>query len=297
MELRELHYFIAVAEELNFSAAAKRLNLSQPPLTAAIKKLEQEFGVQLFQRTSRRVSLTEAGRHLHHSATSLLNHARQVANSTRVYGQGKKTVLRISFLILITKGILPKALYKFRKGFADVHLECQHLNMSDPGELLRNDLTDLTIGSYFEPNDMLNSKLWHSTNLIAALPENHPLAKLRKISIRELRNEPFLMSKDTAAKMTDDQLKFCRQIGNFEPQIKQYCSEILGVLALVAAGEGITIFDSTMTWIPSSGVTFVPFKETTPVMKWGAVWRRDRESPELRAFLHELDLARRDPGT
>ncbi|MDR2462489.1 MAG: LysR family transcriptional regulator [Verrucomicrobiales bacterium] len=290
MELRELRYFIAVAEELNFSAAAKRLHLSQPPLTAAIKKLEAELAVRLFNRTSRKVELTEAGAHLLAAGRRLLNHARQVADGTRVYGQGKREVLRLAFFILVTRDILPMALSRFRKNFPNVYLEFQHLRPEDAEKILTDDLADAVIANHLPTGELLASKSWLRTSLVAALPPHHPLTVNKKISIADLRDEQFILSHDTAPQLTQKAHQFCRAAGGFEPRIKQYCSETLGALALVAAGDGVSIFDSSIEWT-RTGATFIPFKEPTPAIQWGVAWRRDKETPALRGLLRELNRA------
>ena len=129
MELRQLRYFVAVAEERHFSRAAKRLRLSQPPLSAQIKGLEEELGVKLFQRSTRQVALTDAGRTFLERAEGILEAVEEAREAAKGADEGGRGRLEVGFINSATLGLLPPAIPLFRARFRGVEIELRELTI------------------------------------------------------------------------------------------------------------------------------------------------------------------------
>ncbi len=309
MELRHLRYFIGVAEELSFSRAARRLNISQPPLTQAIQQLEEELEVRLLDRNSRRVELTEEGEIFLSRSRSVLAQLDRTMMELRSREKSRE-VLRVG--LARSMSILPEAMKTFRERFGDVRLELMPSVDRSARDFLTDDEADLNVGEYHPPNEQLNSRLWAEMRLLAIVPTSHALAGRKQIGIAELSDEPLLFPSLTkTTHMGREALRFCREAGHFEPRVIAHCDDMDVFLSLIASGAGIGIshgFHLNKSIREPTGLVTpefwcdVPFRERTPVFNVGAVWRRDRESEALLGLVEALEsrirvLARKDlPG-
>jgi DNA-binding transcriptional LysR family regulator len=287
MEFRHLRYFIGVAEELNFSRAARHLNVSQPPLTQAIQQLEEELEVRLFNRTSRRVELTEAGTFFLSRARSILAQVNRTKLELGLQSQVKKEVLRVGFTRSIS--VLPVAMKAFRLRFPDVHLELLPSVNRSAKDFLMDDEADMNIGEYLTPDSHLDSKLWADLRLLAVMPITHPLAKRDRIGIRDLRNQPLLLpGLANPMHMGREALRFCRESGHFEPNLLRHCDDSEVLFSLIASEAGVGIVHGFQLGGTHHGLKSASFRELTPVLKVGIAWRRDRISSALLGLVEEL---------
>jgi DNA-binding transcriptional LysR family regulator len=288
MELRHLRYFVAVAEHLNFSRAARRLNVSQPPLTQAIRHLEDELKVSLFTRTTRRVELTDAGNLFLSRARSILAQVTRTVLELGSNNPAKREILRVGITRALS--ILPAALKAFRKRFPNVHLELLPSVSRYPHDFLSDDEADLNIGAYLPPDGTLDSRLWADLSLMAVFPTSHPYAKRKQIGIGDLRSYPLLLPGLTIPfHMGREALQFCRETGRFEPQVVQHCDDIEVLLALIASEAGVGILHGVSLNKIRPGLAYVSFRERSPLLKMGVVWRRDRVCPALLGLIEELE--------
>ncbi len=222
----------------------------QPPLTQAIHQLEDELNVRLFNRTSRKVELTEAGNSLLARARSILAQVSRTAEDLRLQGEGKKEILRVGFARATT--LLPDAMKAFRRRFPEVHLELLPSVNRSGRELLLDDEADVNIGAYLPPDGQLDSRFWAELKLAAVLPLSHTLAKRERISIRDLRDEPLLLP-GSAQNLHAETLQFCRDTGDFEPKLLRYCDDPQVMLFLIASEAGVSI-----THVPHPAARIAP---------------------------------------
>ena len=183
MELRQLRYFVAVAEERHFGRAAKKLRLSQPPLSTQIKGLEEELGVKLFQRSTRQVALTDAGRTFLERAEGILEAVEEAKEAAKGADEGARGRLEIGFISSATLGLLPPAIRLFRERFGGVEIELRELTSAQQIDALyageiRVGLVRLPLrapGLRFEP--------LQEESFLVALPSGHPLEALESVPL------------------------------------------------------------------------------------------------------------------
>jgi DNA-binding transcriptional LysR family regulator len=285
MELRHLRYFIAVAEELHFSKAAEKLHIAQPPLSQQIQQLEAELGVELFHRkTKRQVQLTEAGQVFLQEAYQLLAQLERAIKLTQRTGRGERGELRIGFTSLVTYDVLPVILRRFREEFPEVELVLQELTTSQQEQALRDRFIHLGFAHPPLEDSTLSQECIHKASLIVALPEIHPLAKQKSISVRSLANESFIMfPRHLGPGLYDQILNLC-QTGNFNPKVTQEAIQMQTIIGLVSAGMGIAIVVSSLQKLQRSGIVYRPIAEKTPAIETAMVWQLDNITPILRQF-------------
>ena len=196
MEFRHIRYFVAVAEELSFSRAAKRLAIAQPPLSQQVQALEREIGTKLLNRNSRPIQLTLAGRTFLELSYSLMLQLERAVHTTQRVGRGEKGRLVVGFTSSIANSILPDLWREFGDSFSQVDLQWRELSTYPQIQGLRDRQID--IGFFHFPEKAtdysdLNSQVVLSEPLWVVLPEHHPLATCPKISLTTLKNEKFVL--------------------------------------------------------------------------------------------------------
>lgn len=290
MELRHLHYFITVAEELHFSRAAERLHISQPPLSQQIQNLEDEFGVKLFERTKRQVHLTEAGKVFLEHCYLVLAQLEQAVAVTQQIGRGEVGRLVISFVGTAMYTLLPKIFRVFREQFPAVELRLHELTTAQQIQALYDKQIDVGIvrSAISEPG--LSVECFLPESLVLALPETHPLSAQAQVSLSLLANESFVLFPAKLGPLFYEQIiRSCQQAG-FYPKVAQEAVQMQTIVGLVAAGLGIAIVPASLQNFHRSGVMYRPLKEEIPNTGLYLTWRQHDSSPVVRAF---LDLARR----
>ena len=292
MDTRKLNVFIAVAEELHFGRAARRLHISQPPLSALIRTLEADLGVRLFQRTSRRVEMTEAGRVLLDEARTILERIEEARRRTVEADGGERGALTIGFITPVIYTLFPNLLREFRTRFPNVRLTLREA-MADV-QLAELERGTLSAGFLAAPG--LRAHLSQLTilrePLVAALPAAHPLAHGRgPLRLARLKTEPFvLFPRPSAPGLFDDIVAFCRSAG-FSPRVEQEALQSQTIVGLVSAGLGVAIVPASIRNLDRPGVVYRPFKERPPQLETVLAWRRDAVSRALRNFVATAQLS------
>jgi DNA-binding transcriptional LysR family regulator len=285
MELRTLRYFAALAEELHFGRAAQRLAITQPPLSLAIRGLEQELGVELFIRTRRRVALTHAGSVFLEHVRGVLARAAESAEAARAAARGEVGRLAIGFMSASIYTLLPAVLRAFRESHGGVRLELQELTLPQQITALRRGDIQVAIVRPPVADAELDSAVVLSEPMLAALPAGHPLNSLRRIGIQRLREQPFVMFQRAPGLVLHHLvLGFCLQHG-FTPRVAQEASQTHAVAGLVAAGIGVALVPRSAQEIRLRGVEYRPIVERTPAVETAIAWRRDATSPVVDAFV------------
>ena len=285
IELRHLHYFIAVAEELHFSRAAQRLHISQPPLSQQIRDLEDELGVKLFERTKRQVQLTEAGKAFLERSYGVLAQLEQAIEVTQRIGRGEVGRLAIGFVGSATYTVLPEILSVFREQFPAVELRLHELTTQEQIHALHHKQVDVGIvrSAIVEPG--LNVECVLQESLVLALPETHPLSAQTKVSLCALASESFILFPAKMGPVFYEQIiNICQQAG-FRPKVAQEAVQMQTIIGLVAAGLGIAFVPASLQNFHRSGVIYRPLQEQTPKTGLYLAWRQHDSSPVIRAFL------------
>jgi len=288
MELRHLRYAIVVAEELHFSRAAARLNISQPPLSQQIKQIEDELGVELFRRTKRSVKLTPTGEVFIAEARSLLRQFDRVAKVTVEASRGEVGTLLVGTVTTIDNAfyrVLVDLLHRFAQRYPKVHLGLRTLSVTQQIQDLKDSRLDIGFVTLPVDDSALVVQHVYSEPLVAALPEKHPLAAQRRISARALAEEPYIaFPRRMNPGYVDRVIRFFQREG-CSLNIVHEGDSLLMSLALVSAGVGVSLFPISLFDVPRKGIVTRKLKPSPPVMGMGVAYRRDTPSAVVEAFL------------
>jgi len=288
MELRHLHYFIAVAEELNFSRAAEWLHMAQPPLSQQIRQLEDELGFQLFHRTKRRVELTAAGQAFWLEAQQLLRSLDQAVETGRQVSRGEVGQLAIGFVSSTAYNILPPVLKAFRRQVLGVTLELRELTTREQLQALLEGKLDIGFARPPVEESELATQVIFREPLMIALPESHRLRKRAKVSVRSLSQEPFILfPRAVAPGLYDPIISLCLKAG-FSPQVVQEAIQMQTIVSLVAAEMGVAIVPLSLKNLQRQGVVYKPLQESTPIVEVVMIWRKN-PTPAVQRFLEVVN--------
>jgi DNA-binding transcriptional LysR family regulator len=285
VELRHLRYFIAVAEELNFSRAAARLHMAQPPLSAAIRQLERDLGVELFVRTTREVRLTDAGRAFLQGARRALADAERAAEDARRAAAGELGHLRIAYSWSTRFETLPALGRAFRASHPDVELLAQEMWNARMPPAFANGSIDIALSLCPEIAAELELAPIRAERVVALLPAAHPLAGEGSIPLSALSDEEFVVfPRDIAPRLHDALMAIYRRAG-FEPRVRNesfHTGWDLGVLAEISAAA---VAPQTVAGGLPDGIVAVAVSEPTDALETCLVWRADDPSPAVAAFV------------
>jgi len=282
MDLRQLRYFTKLAEVLNFHRAAEQLNISQPPLTVAIRRLEEELGAPLFERGPRAVRLTPAGMAALPVAREALARAELVREAVRLGALGETGRLTIGFVGSAISERLPRIIPLFRTRYPHVELVLREMTSVEIARAL--DSGQLHAGLVRLPvmsRVRLDMQVIEHDVLAAALPSTYPIARRKAIDLAELAALPFIINSPVSVLHTVVFLA-CQKAG-FRPQIAQEATQLQTVLSLVQSGLGVAMVPARMGHFAPEGVTLLPLLD--PVATEMGVVCRDDAGPLARNFV------------
>ncbi|RJL35534.1 LysR family transcriptional regulator [Bailinhaonella thermotolerans] len=287
MNLQQLRYAVALAEELNFGRAALREGVRQPPFSQQIARLEEELGVRLFERTTRQVRLTPAGEAFVAGARASLAHAEQAAESARRVGRGEAGRLVVGFVGSATNLTLPRVLRRFRARHPGVQVELRELPTAQQAEELRQGLLD--VGLLHAPlagpaAEVLTTRTVAREVLLAALPSDHPHAARASLPPSALAAEPFVMFPRRYGPALHDQITAVARAAGFEPRIVQEAVQMQTIVGLVAAGIGVSIVPASVARLRRADVAFRPLSPAARAVTLDLAWRTGDPNPLVRNF-------------
>ncbi|KAB2746518.1 MULTISPECIES: LysR family transcriptional regulator [Brucella] len=281
MELRHLRYFLAVAEEGNFTRAAAKLGIGQPPLSQQIRDLENEIGVALFYRVPHGAELTAAGTAFLGEAKASLAAAEKAKLAAQGAARGETGRLALGFTASSAfNPVVSGTIRKFRARWPDVRLTLTEMNSHLLMEkLVRGEVDAAFIRPGLEnPKDVRMKRLADEPMLIA-LPSHHPLAVHPKLPISALANEAFvLFPRIVGLSLYDDVVEACRNAG-FEMIVAQEAPQMPSVVNLVAADLGVSIVPAAIAQIKLAGVTYRPIEGEPLLARLGLVSMKNNRSP------------------
>lgn len=294
MELRHLRYFIAVAEELHFGRAAEVLGISQPPLSQQIQALEQELGARLFERTNRRVALSEAGRLFLEEARQVLAQVDKAADVARRAQLGELGEMKIGFTSSAPfNSSIPKAIYSFRQRFPAVHLNLKEMSSRDVADALLDESIEVGLMRPLPlPDSLVATELFREP-LVAVLNADHPLAQgsASGLELATLANEPFVFFPRSYGSGLHAQLLSLARAAGFTPHFAQEAAEAMTIIGLVSAGLGVSVLPASFQRMRIDGVVYRTLLDADADTAVWLVQRREQGSAMAAAFV-EL-LARR----
>ncbi len=280
-----MRYFVAVAEELNFTRAAQRLNTAQPSLSQQIKRLEAELGVPLLDRSKRHVALTAGGRVFLADAKELLARVERAVERAARAQPGKFVELSIGVVPAAEIKILPKLIPLLERSLPRVRLVFHNLPSAEQKRLLATGSLDIGLlrGPLEDPRLQVEDVLWEK--LVAGLPSGHALAHKKTVSIRQLNDVPFIMvSRKGSPELHDAVQAFCKRSG-LHPRVVQQADNVLGNLNMIRAGMGFALLPDYATSILPKGVVSKPLAwNSAPVVSLVVAYRRGKATPEMLAF-------------
>jgi len=289
MELRHLRYFVAVAEELNFTRAAEKLHLAQPSLTRQIHNLEEELGVRLLDRTRNQVSLTEEGRRFLVDAKRLVALSLESVKAVQRFSRGESGQLNLGYLFKFNFDLLPATLAMFYQNSPEISVNLFDMSPAEQLRSLEARKIDLGfVGLRPDASTKRTSPLvWECVahhNVVVVLPAAHPLAKKSKISLSELKTLFFVaMSEETHPGSRDWLSGLCQKEG-FTPRILQDVELESGLMTFVAEGLGVTLAREQIKNLPHAGVVFRPLATAAKADYWIA-WHRENHSKALLEYI------------
>jgi DNA-binding transcriptional LysR family regulator len=292
-DLRQLRYFVAVAEALSFTEAARRLHLSQPPLSQQIRALEQDLGVQLLERTKRRVALTEPGRQFLEEARKVLQQVETARSRAVGAAAGYSGRLRLAYPASVAfHPALPATVLRFSEAAPAVRLELTEMYTGAQYRALAAGEIDAGLVRSRpdgEPEQAeIDLLVLDREPLLLALPVRHPLARRRRIHIADVAGDNFVAQPRVLSTTLHDILFRLAARSGFHPVIRQEAQQVTGLLALVAAGIGLALVPASLRAVQLQDVRLVPVADEGASQLLAVASRRGDTSPVLARFLETV---------
>lgn len=286
MELRQLRYFVAVAEEMNFRRAAERLHIAQPALSQQISKFETELHTELFRRTTRRVELTDSGRVLLVEGRRVLAEAQHALSAVTQAAHGELGLLRIGFVSSAALSIVPAIVLALNESWPGLHVELTESTTDPQLDGVTDGQLDVGIVREVAAAPGVSVRPLLRERLIVAMHQTHPLAHRRSIRLSELANERFLtFPRHRVSRLYDHIAALCHHAG-FRLEAAQEAVQFPTLLGLAAANTGITIVPASLRALRLPGLRYLPLTDADAVSVVSLICRPDRENtPALNKFL------------
>jgi len=287
MELRHLRYFLAVAEELNFTRAAERLNISQPPLTQQIKALETEMGVALLDRSAYRIELTDAGRAFATEAARILGEVRDAVQIAKRAAAGATGRVRIGFTESASFNPLVTSSFRdFRSNYPDVEISLEeHPSTELVGALRAGRLDAAFVRPPLREEPGIAFELLETEELVVAVPSGHELARRESLELRELATQTFILYPRAVRPGLADAIVTACEAAGFTPRVEQYAPQLSSTVNLVAAALGISIVPRSMQSLQPDLVAYIGLSGQPLNAMLGIAYRANENSAPVVNFI------------
>jgi len=283
VDLRQLRYFVAVAEELHFGRAAERLGMAQPPLTQQIQKLERALGYRVLARQSRKTALTDAGLALLEDARRILADMDQAIDRTRRAGRGETGQLTVGTPPSVMLTSLPAVIRKYRERFPGVQFTLREMSTSAIAAGLLAGSIDIGFLREMTQCGALPMETILRESVVAVLPAAHPLSAIPRLRLRQLAKEPFvLFPRQVGLAFYEKLIAFCANAG-FTPRVVQEATQWQSVVTFVESGMGVSLAPACVQKFRWKGVVYRPLSGLETTVSVG--WQNSRESAPIAAFL------------
>ena len=288
-ELRQLRYFLAVAEELHFRRAAERLHIAQPALSRQIQQLEAIIGIRLFERTNRKVMLTEAGEVFYSEAKTIFEHIDSAIYKTQRAALGEWGEVKLTFTAPAMSTVLPSILRTYKRNFPKIKVTLTELSTFAQIEALKTGEADC---GFFHPTTTISNITVtevFSEPIGIVVPKSHPLATRKKVRLVDFGDDSFILFPRTYNPyLYDHIITICQQVG-FSPNIVEEISPRSNAISLVAAEMGITFLSQSLCSLCGQDVVYKPLAGLTPQLKLVYGWQARNASACLSLFLEVVE--------
>jgi DNA-binding transcriptional LysR family regulator len=288
MDLRQLRYFVAVAEELHFGRAARRLAITQPPLSFNIARLEESLGFPLLRRTTREVALTPAGRVVYQEALKILALAREARELAERTARGEAGTVRVGIVGSALLTPLAARVRAFDAARPGAQVVVRELNSFEQIDAVQRRQIDIGIIHPRATPGGLACRLLASEPFICALPADHPLAGHKRVDLRRLRDENFvLFPRHFSPEYYDQIAALCLHAG-FTPVIRHEARHMFSVASLVAHRFGVSLVPASLRAVTVPNLVFRPLTRAVAPSELHGIWREDESSPLVHALWASL---------
>jgi DNA-binding transcriptional LysR family regulator len=285
MELHQLRCFVMVAEELHFGRAAKRLFMTQPPLSRQIQLLERSLGVTLLERNNRQVRLTVAGQHFLRDARHVLSYSEQAGIAARRMARGDAGRLLLGFTAVSGYGLIPGLLRQATLALPDVEVDLHEMVSGAQMDALAASMIDIGFVRRAVSGTGLEYRLVSEEPLLVAMSNQHPLAGNSAIAVSDLDQQPFVMYSPDEGRYFYDCIAGLFAVAGIVPRYVHFLGQTHSVLGLVRAGLGVAIVPAAAQELYPGHLQFRPLRNVTPRAQVYMASRRDSDNPALPAFL------------
>lgn len=293
MNLRQLQYFVAVAEELHFGRAAERLAISQPPLSQQIIALEQELGVQLFIRTKRSVTLTHTARQWLPEVQKLLAEAAALPHRVRKLAKGEIGSLSIAFVSTADYGLLPALLRQYTVQYPDVQIQLREATSDVQIDALLRDEIDIGVvipPQGTKPPGSLSYLPLQREHLVLAVPEEwfrtgRIAKRTQELHLEEVSDGPLIIFPRQSSPALHDAITHYYAALKLIPRFGQQAIQMQTIVSLVSAGMGIALVPASLRNLQRTGVRYCELSGAKPVIETGLLWKKQSSPSTLTAFV------------
>ncbi|PMR71570.1 LysR family transcriptional regulator [Halomonas heilongjiangensis] len=275
LTFRQLRYFLVLADELHFGRAARRLHISQPPLSASLRQLEEELGVQLLERSSKHVALTTAGLAFQRQAQRQLEHLEESRALVRRIATSASGLVRVGFTPAMLFRQLPAALKALQASHPGIEIQLMERNSADQVEAIEAGQLDIGFIHSMPLPPSLSTLTIADEEFLCCLPQHHPLASRARLEIRDLAGEPLVMFNRSLAPHYYDRIVSLFHVADQEPSIKHEVSHWLTIVALIAHGMGVALVPRALAGSMFSNVVFLPLANTNVRHQSHCIWLTD----------------------
>lgn len=304
MQIRQLEYFVTVAEQLNFTRAAKQFFISQTAISLQIKALEEELGVTLFQRTNRKVELTPSGRTFLNDAYAIIRRSRDAIARAKQADNSVTGHLNFGFVKGYEKTALPDILSEFHSQYPNISLTLQRENVAELYDGIFNGNLDLIFNILYSFDDMedmkeMNYHVLEEYPLLAVMPVSHPLSHRTVIERRELKGYPLVDIKKNDNRYGEaNTISRAFANANIVPNVQYVSDDIETSILAVAAGLGYALLPSYITdhIAIREKVTAIPIKDEEKQLPIIAAWNKSNHNPAVKSFLAIAKLCFSNPS-
>lgn len=285
MNIKQLTYFVAVAEELHFGRAAERLGMAQPPLSRQIKQIEEELGAQLFNRGRNAITMTQAGERLYDRGTNILRQLEDTKLEVRRIGQGAEGRLRIGFVGSSTFGMLPNIIKSFRANYPEVNLSLIPMNNAQLHRALVSREIDVAFARpALKDSEFVTRKLGEEA-LVLTLPDTVDTGNRTVVNLNDLAAENFVLYPEyPRPSFADFVLNSCAEQG-FEIASRVFTMDLQTALSLVAIGEGVCIVPASVASGTRNGLRFCKIEQPLAQTELSVNYRLDEQGIHVRNFV------------
>lgn len=262
--------------------------MAQPPLSVQIRKLEEEVGFRVFERTSRNVALTEAGRVLLAGARNAMDELQRAIYSGQQTERGHSGHVRIGFVSSGGVTFLPKLLRQLRNNLPEVHTTTRQYSSNGALEALAQRSIDLAIVRTPFVGEKLQHRPILRDRVVLALPDDHPMCRRKRIRLQEMQHESFVMYPPNEGHAAYSVVQRACLAAGFSPLVAEFVDDVYGILGLVGAGIGVALMPAAISRLSVDGVVFRPLPEVAERFELSLVWRAEDDRRLISAVVEVL---------